>query len=71
MKTRDLYSKLSRYETQKAILKPRLSYVNSMKIDWERFMKRICNLSYAISLIRDEIALEGIRWPLNDSQIPF
>jgi len=71
MKNRNLYSKLSKYQSQESILRPRVEYVNSMPDDGKAFMNRLFQIKLAISLIKDEIALEGIRWPLKADQIPF
>lgn len=71
LKTRNLYSKLSKYQTQESILRPRIEYVNSMPDDGESFMNRLSQIRWAIILIKDLIASEGVYWPPNDAEIPF
>jgi len=71
MKTRNLYSKLSKYQSQADILQPRVTYVNSMPDDGKSFLNRLFQIKLAISLCKDLIASGEIVWPLRDSQIPF
>ena len=71
MKTRNLYSKLSKYQSQADILQPRVTYVNSMPDDGKSFLNRLFQIKLAISLCKDLIASGGVYWPPNDAEMPF